>query len=153
MTTSEWINAFISLLGLLVAGGGLIAVCVQVRQVRNQLKLQNYSEYTRRYAEIVFRLPEEVNDENFSLDEREDRPQIMRVFRAFFDLCFEEYDLHNRKLVDEDAWQIWSGGIETAMSRPAFRQAWQVVRDTSGFGWKFNDYMNELCYKKPAKQA
>lgn len=131
--------------GVLVAVVGLLFLWVQIRQVKNQLILQNYSEYTRRYAEIVHRLPEVINSEEFELGAWRTDNDFMRNMRAFFDLCFEEWDLHNRELIPTASWNIWRGGIQTAMRRAAFQQAWEIVRDTSGFGDEFNNWMDSLA--------
>jgi hypothetical protein len=103
--------------------------------------VQIYSEYTKRYQEIITRFPEDINDAAFNLTGRSDYNQVMRAMRTYFDLCFEEWHLHERKLIRKDIWSVWSGGIKVALSKPAFVQAWAVVDKTSDFGRGFEAFI------------
>ncbi|WP_417263553.1 hypothetical protein [Celeribacter sp.] len=136
---------YLEIIGLAVSILGLIAVLWQLGVVGKQLKLQNYSEYTRRYAEVVYRLPEIINDnEKFEISALNDneREDFMRNQRAYFDLCFEEWNLHNRGLIDAESWRIWSGGIETALKRKAFIQAWEIIKATTEYGPDFENWVD-----------
>lgn len=63
--------------------------------------------------------------------------------RAYFDLCSEEYYLWKNKNVDEDTWKEWESGIKFTFSKPAFKQAWSVVKlDTIYYG-EFSNYIND----------
>jgi hypothetical protein len=31
--------------------------------------------------------------------------------RVYFDLCFEEWHLHERRLIREDVWRVWDQGM------------------------------------------
>ena len=143
-TCSFWQFSVSDTVTAVIAAVGLFFIWRQLNLQNNQLRLQNYSEYTRRYAEIVLKLPEDVNSSEFELDGRKDYDSTMRLMRAFFDLCFEEWDLHNRNLIDDGDWNIWNSGISTAMDRPAFIQAWAKVTKTTRYGSKFDNFINAL---------
>jgi hypothetical protein len=57
--------------------------------------------------------------------------------RAYYDLCFEEYDLSERKLIDKRTWNDWHEGMEFAFSKPAFQQAWQRVKKDTRYNKDF----------------
>jgi hypothetical protein len=120
-----------------------------------QLKLQHYTEYTKRYKSIVLALPEDINDPSFKLSKRrKDYSTTMRHMRAYFDLCFEEWDLHRRKLIDQESWSVWKGGIETAMSKTAFKQAWNISQSSNtDYGSDFENFIDEAAANQKSEVA
>lgn len=134
------IGNLISTIAALVAIGGLI---YQSRSTRKQVKLQNFIEYTKRYQEIILNFPENINKENFTFEgmEAEVKDKTMRYMRAYFDLCFEEYTLHEKKFIDDDLWSIWKGGMEVAFSKVAFQKAWEAIREDTKFGDNFEVFV------------
>ena len=121
----------------------------QLGTLNNQLKLQHYSEYTKRYQSIVLNLPEDINDLNFKLNQRrKDYVPTMRHMRVYFDLCFEEWDLNRRELIDDESWKVWKDGIRTAMSKTAFQQAWKIVIATNTeYGADFQSFIDDAIPK------
>lgn len=143
---SDWVD----LATLLVAGAAVWVAFAQLpklaRQVElqtQQMTLQTFSDYTKRYQEIVLNLPEDVNDPAFKLTPaRDDYQKTMRYMRAYFDLSYEEWYLQGRSLIDPNFWNVWRGGIETALSKAAFQQAWAVIRNDSNFGPDFDAFVS-----------
>lgn len=139
---------------LIASGTALVAIfslIIQSRSTRKQLKLQNFIEYTKRYQEIVLNYPENINSQDFLIDEIEPeelKNKTMRYMRAYVDLCFEEYTLHKKGFIDEDLWSIWKGGMETAFSKPAFRQAWSLIQQDTEYGPEFQRFANDLGIKR-----
>jgi hypothetical protein len=121
----------------------------QNKNLSNQLRLQTFSEYTKRYQDIILHFPEQVNDDQFNIRDLppEKYEATMRYMRAYFDLCFEEFWLHEKGFVDGEWWDMWKGGMTTAFSRPAFRDAWEIVRSSSKFGDEFLEFVNRELLK------
>lgn len=141
MTTAEWIQIVGIAIGIFAVG----AVFQQIRTMNKQLKLQLYADYTKRYQDITLNFPEDINTQDFSFAGRADYASTMRNMRVYFDLCYEEWHLHNGLgLLPPELWASWEPGIKTAMSKPAFQQAWITVRDSSEYGHAFEDWMNSL---------
>jgi hypothetical protein len=109
-----------------------------MRSLRKQLMLQTFSDYTKRYQEIILHFPEEINQTDFDLFSRDDKSSVMRYMRVYYDLCFEEYYLSKRKLIDERTWNDWREGMEFAFSKSAFQQAWQLIK-------KDTQYKQDFC--------
>lgn len=122
---------------------GLLFIYLQLRALSQQVKLQHYSDYTKRYQEIALKFPEEVNRKDFSLVGREDYDKTMRYMRAYFDLCFEEWDLNNKQLIEPTFWSVWKGGMAFALTKPAFQQAWSIIRRDSSFGAEFEAFVDQ----------
>ncbi|MGH7826749.1 MAG: hypothetical protein ACREQ7_16445 [Candidatus Binatia bacterium] len=101
----EWFNGLDSggvgnLISTFAAVLAITGLIYQSRSTRKQVKLQNFIEYTKRYQEIILNFPENINEQDFSFDgmPAEERDKTMRYMRAYFDLCFEEYTLHEKEV-------------------------------------------------------
>lgn len=142
LTVSEWIGlatAFATSLGVYI-------IWKQTSKLANQLTLQLFADYTKRYQDIMLNFPEDVNSHNFVLNGRKDYEHTMRYMRPYVDLCYEEWCLHTRKLIDNNTWKVWKGGIETAFTKPAFQQAWQVLKPDSEFDGTFKQFIEECIH-------
>jgi hypothetical protein len=147
MTTSDWIGlgtAVATLIGVLVA---IVAIWLQLRKLNQQLMLQHFADYTKRYQEIILRFPEDINTPTFQVKPHSNYESLMRNMRAYFDLSFEEWYLNSRRLIDACIWSVWQGGMKAAMSKPAFQQSWAIIRQDSRFGSEFEAFLDELQRK------
>jgi hypothetical protein len=122
----------------------------QNEKLANQLRLQTFSEYTKRYQEIILHFPEDINERQFDFGKlnNETRERTMRYMRAYFDLCLEEFWLHEKGFIDEEWWKVWEGGMSTAFNKIAFRNAWEVVIQDTKFGETFINFVNGLLMPK-----
>ncbi|RJQ48993.1 MAG: hypothetical protein C4528_01510 [Gammaproteobacteria bacterium] len=147
MTNSDWISlgsAVATFLGVVVAA---VAIWVQIRKLNEQLMLQHFADYTKRYQEIILQFPENINEASFVLASHPDYSRTMRQMRAYFDLCFEEWYLNQRKLLDKEIWNVWKSGMEAALSKPAFKQAWAQIKKDTNFGVAFEQYVESFNEK------
>jgi len=147
MTNSDWItlgSAIATVLGVVVAA---VAIWIQIRKLNEQLMLQHFADYTKRYQEIILQFPENINESGFVLGLHPDYARTMRQMRAYFDLCFEEWYLNQRRLLDKEIWNVWRSGMEAAFSKPAFKQAWVQIKSDTNFGSAFEQYIEGLNEK------
>lgn len=147
MTTSEWIalgSGIAALGGVIVS---ILALWKQMRKLSDQLMIQQFSDYTKRYQEIILHFPEDINENSFVLSNRMDYDQVMRYMRAYFDMCYEQWFLNTRTLLDEKMWADWKLGMGSAFSKPALRQAWRIIKEDSNFGIGFEGFVNGLLGK------
>jgi hypothetical protein len=128
-------------LNVLATVAGVAVVYRQLRQLSRQVELQHFSDYTKRYQDIVIKFPEDISSPEFVLAGRPDYNHSMRYLRAYFDLSFEEWYLHEKQFINEDTWALWRGGIETALSKPAFQQAWSIIKTDTRFGKDFEKFI------------
>jgi len=149
MTTSDWIalgSAAATFLGVVVA---LVAIWLQIRKMNQQLTIQQFSDYTKRYQEIILRFPEDINTPTFRVNGHASYESLMRNMRAYFDLSYEEWYLNGRGLIDGRIWDAWEDGMRAAMSKPAFRQAWSIIRTDTSFGREFEAFLDGLHRPRP----
>ena len=76
----------------------------------------------------MLKFPEDINSKDFVLEGHGEYEKTMRHMRAYLDLCFEEWYLKQQKMIDSKPWELWKGGMETAFSKPAFKQAWEIIK-------------------------
>ena len=127
-----------------------VALWFTVSSFKKQLQLNFFADYTKRYQEITLNFPESINEENFKIEnlDTEIKNKTLRYMRAYFDLCSEEYFLWKKGNIDNDTWKEWESGIKFAFSKPAFRQAWDVLRlDTIYYG-EFTEFVNSAISSK-----
>ena len=121
----------------------LLALFIQSRATQRQLRLQNFAEYTKRYQEIILHFPESINEPTFSLEglpSKEQRDTTLRYMRAYFDLCSEEFFLHQENYIDRKTWDSWKEGMIFAFAKPSFQQAWAIIRKDTRFGKQFQAF-------------
>lgn len=135
---------------LFAASVAALGIFFEIRALRKQMWLQNFSDYTKRYQEIILHFPESINEQSFNLDglDPEIRNKTMRYMRAYFDLCSEEYYLFSNKYIAKDAWGIWKGGMEFAFTKPAFRQAWKAIRIDTRYSNEFMQFVDASVVAK-----
>lgn len=145
MCTSDWIalsNVVVTLLGVIVA---VFAVCWPLRKLNQQLTLQYFADYTKRYQEIIQQFPEDVNEAGIKIDkDRGDYQTTMRAMRMYCDLCYEEWYLNKRGFIDSQIWEEWRCGMDKAFSKSAFQQAWAIVVRDTRYGAEFERFIAQL---------
>ncbi len=152
MTYAEWIQLW----ALIVTSTGVfIALVFSLKQsylMRQQLKVNMFADYTKRYQQITLNLPENINDTDFDLyKHKKEKPElydkIMRHMRSYFDLCSEEYFLNKKKLIENVVWKEWSEGIRSTFKQKAYIDAWEIA--DSNFYDEFADWMkNDVLNQK-----
>lgn len=129
----------------------LVAIIVSILALyaqTKQLTLQNYMEYTKRYQEIILHFPENINEDDFDMKtlECDKKEKTMRYMRVYYDLCFEEFDLHTKQFIDDTIWGAWRSGMQFAFRKTAFQQAWKKIKEDTQYSKKFTKFV-ECCQK------
>jgi hypothetical protein len=123
-------------LGLAVAT--LAVAIVTVRGFKDQLQLQTFAEYTRRYNELIEALPFAAGGPAPLIELRglgpSERERVMKTMRRYFNLCWEELHLHKSGRIDAKTWEIWVAGIRDTLRSPFFRQAWRDLKAEYTYG-------------------
>jgi hypothetical protein len=153
--TLNWtfdLKDIVQTLALIAAAAG---VWVRLRGIQNQLWLQAFTEYTRRYADAMANMPFEARhpgppSELTSLDE-ETRKSTLTAMRRYFNLCSEELYLHERGRIDKETWVIWRTGIQESARWPYFAGSWVFLRDEYAPYQSFCDFMDDIVNKAMEK--
>ena len=123
----------------------IVTVVITLMGLKKQMQLNFFSDYTKRYQEIILNFPESINQKDFDFNilPKEERDKTLRYMRAYFDLCSEEYFLHKKKHIDEEMWGQWESGIKFAFSKTAFKKAWQILRTDTIYDGEFTKFVND----------
>ena len=144
MDIANWIQS----IGILITLTGLIIVVLhnrkQLQVFNEQLKLNFFADYTKRYQEIILNLPDNISQSDFDYSKLQDevRSKTMRYMRAYFDLCSEEYDLWKAGYVHDRIWNNWKQGIEFAFSKKAVVEAWNESNSDTMYYPEFSKWIN-----------
>jgi hypothetical protein len=143
MTTSEWLLAA-NVAAVLVAG---ITIIVAVRGVGDQLRMSTFLAYTERYSTIMKDMPFEARQwggHYLFVDHAGERDLVLRVFRDYLNMCYEEKWLVDEKRIDKKLWGNWTDSIKDSMRFPCFPEAWQVLRPEYVNFDVFVEFIDEL---------
>ncbi len=143
----------------------IVSIIIQYCQMNKQLRIQNhqliqqneqtkldfFADYTKRYQDIIWHLPSSIYDDDFSLSSLDikEREHIKKAILLYFDLCSEEYYLHENKKIDDAVWAEWEEGIMFNMSKPAFNGIWKKKLSNSSYYTKFKEYLNQKLNINP----
>lgn len=129
MTVADWIQTLLlvaTIIGLIIT---IVNNRKQLQIFNEQLKLNFFADYTKRYQEIILNFPENINEDSFDFEKlsKEERNKTLRYMRAYFDLCSEEFDLWKAGYIEQRIWGNWKMGIEFAFSKKAFKDGWKLI--------------------------
>ncbi|PMH42600.1 hypothetical protein BCU69_09925, partial [Vibrio cyclitrophicus] len=133
--TADGVAAFVTAAGLLYT----------IKSFNKQQKLIVFMDYTKRYQDICLNFPENINDPYFSFDELTDcdKERTLRYMRAYFDLCSEEYHLYLQKHIAKATWKEWESGIQFALSKTAFKDAWSKLELDTIYYADFSSFVKD----------
>ncbi|MES9898529.1 MAG: hypothetical protein ABW148_05845 [Sedimenticola sp.] len=162
----ENIGMFANIATIVAAIAAIIAIIVTVKSLRTsieqfneQLQLSVFTDYTKRYQEIMLNLPESINKEDFDFDKLDEgnektiKEKTLRYMRAYFDLCSEEYFLHGQGKIGDNTWREWKSGIEYAFSKTAFIAGWGIISLDTSYYPDFVRFVEEVMIKKHNKSS
>lgn len=141
-------DMIVALATLLLVIATIWLVRETARGVQEQLWTLTFTEYTKRYADIVEIFPDSVRRPGASFDfnsiSPDDRERIMRGMRRYLNLCSEEMFLHSRKKIDKATWEIWKTGMRDTARFPCYRESWRHLRFEYDCYPDFRDFMDEI---------
>ncbi|MBA3045395.1 MAG: hypothetical protein FP824_04205 [Euryarchaeota archaeon] len=125
----------------------------QFKLMREQMEINIFADYTKRYQDIIMRFPENINEKTFSYEKLsdEERTNVLRTMRTYFDLCSEEFFLHQKKNLDKTVWKEWKKGMCYAFKKKAFREAWNKISKDTGYYDEFEKFVNQYMWKGGSK--
>jgi len=105
-----------------------VAVIYSLAQVRAELRLQVFFEYTRRFDQISASLPAGALDRPWVELPVEDAARTEAAMRQYIDLCSQEWWLNSAGRIDRGVWEVWERAIAEMLATPGGSYAWQTLR-------------------------
>jgi hypothetical protein len=149
MKPTDWIVAFAALAAL----AGVVVLLVQVNCLSRQVKLLHFADYAMRHQAIVLGLPEDIDRPGFALDELPDYEDAMHRMRAYFDLSFEKWSLARQRQIHPDIWRMWKSRITATLAKPAFQQAWDIIKADARFEPDFAGFVDQCIHYPGSRLA
>jgi len=137
-------------ISIILSFGALFAVFWEMRELRFQLRMNTYMEYTARYSEILARFPSKVlEDLDYSLEDcLREHPDFRNLARRYFWLLQDEYFLQKRGLLPNDQWRAWEEEFFNMLKLKSLRQVWRVLRDEVVYPQEFVSYVDHHLKEK-----
>jgi len=150
MTLADWIQSFFLFVTIITLIITVIHNRKQLQIFNQQLKLNFFADYTKRYQDIILSFPENINENSFDFDKlpNEDRSHILKYMRAYYFLCSEEFDLWKAGYIEERIWKNWKMGIEHSLSKKAFKDAWKLISLDTVYDHDFANWIHEIVEAK-----
>jgi len=129
-TCFDW-NALSAIANAVTAAGVFLAIW-QLRVTKSVAQLQFEDSLAKEYRDLAARIPTKAFY-GAALSEVEHRDSRDEFFR-YIDLSNEQIELRKRNRISKKVWASWCNGIEYNLSLPAFRKAWDEIKErTSSF--------------------
>ena len=109
-----------------VLAAGVMLVFWQIWLTKKQATTSFEDSMAKEYRELAAKIPTKaLLGEDLTEDEYKD---TFDEFYHYIDLSNEEIFLRQQNRVTKETWKYWLDGIESNLSRPAFKRAWEEVK-------------------------
>lgn len=125
-TIATVIIAITAVVGIIITTNSLRT---SIDQFKEQLQLSVFTDYTKKYQDIMLNFPETINQDDFDfnkLDKSNDttiKDKTLRYMRAYFDLCSEECFLYGQGKIGENTWNEWKMVLDTLFQKLLLKKA------------------------------
>jgi hypothetical protein len=117
MELYEIISCVVAVVALVLSG---CSIYMSKKSAKEQLKLNFFIEYTKRYQEITIKILSDKQNE-------------ICYQRLYIDLCSEEYYLKSRGHLPVEIWELWLDGMRLSVKNASLQNAWRQ------YGGLYND--------------
>lgn len=126
MCAEEVLTLVISGIALLVS---IYSAYLSHKTEQRQTQLTFFSEYTKRYQDIMLNL-------------YSDNGNRSHYYRLYFDLCSEEYYLQKHNYLPKDIWEMWEDGMKLEFKLRDMHTAWNS--NSQYYNKDFCDFMQKI---------
>ena len=124
----------------------LAGILYSVHCFKSEMRIKLFADYTKRYQEIMLNLPPSTWTDDIDINDlpEGERSLAIKYYRAYFDLCSEEYFLWNNNQIDDRTWHEWRNGMQYSFSRKPVITAWRTILVNSSYSTKFSKFVEDL---------
>ena len=80
------------------------------------------------------------------------KEELRKIIYNYLDLCNEQTYLRQKKRVSKSRWKEWNDGIKDNLSKPAFKEVWNEIKDKDPKTFTALDLLEKYEFKiDPAK--
>ncbi len=130
----------------------IIGVFIAVWQIWESRKIAQTSfenGLNQEYRELVRDIPMDALIGKSIKDKKEG---LREIIYNYLDLCNEQTYLRQIKRISESRWKDWNEGIMDNLSKPAFKEVWDEIKETAPTTFTALDSLEKSEFKiDPAK--
>jgi len=143
---ANFIEFIIMLTAVITVIVAIYSLRTSIKQNNDQMRLSFFTDYTKRYQEIMLGFPFDIGNPDFDIHALDDKQKdmVLKYMRAYYDLCSEEYYQFQKKNIDKATWVEWEEGIKDSLSKKAFRDAWDILCFNSKYYEDFTNLMKKI---------
>ena len=109
--------------------GGVIAFGIGLYNYNRQMNAQVFLQYAIRYDEIMNSFPNSARMARIKSSEALPKPsaELTICVLRYFNLCSEEFYLHQAKYMSKDVWGVWKDEMIRTWRTPLFQREWKKI--------------------------
>lgn len=142
------VNILALLAMILTLSGWLITIYLHSKQQN----IQAFIAYTQKYDKIVSKMPlewEKRYKQNIDIPDFDENHKQM--FREYFHLCSQQFNLYINGLIEKNIWQIWEKEIERNLCTKLILNEWPKYAEEFKPYEEFHQYVN--CFQTNIENA
>lgn len=124
--TSEFLSLFVAPFATAVS---VILVFLQLKQANKQAATEFEDSLVQQYREIIKNIPVEAMLRK-GIPPEKYLDSLSDIYH-YIDLCNEQTFLRMENKVQAHTWENWRSGIQSHLSKPAFKEAWDYIKQHS----------------------
>ena len=125
-----------------------IGVCIAAWQIWESRKLAQTSfedGLDQQYRKLAMDIPVDILIGKSINDDKKD--DLREIIYNYLDLCNEQTYLRQKKRVSKHRWEEWNDGINDNLSKPAFKEVWNEIKDKAPTTFTALDLLEKSEFK------
>lgn len=129
------ITAVVAIIGVIVAYQQLNGLSRQLEQANQHKQWENFNALNQRYADLYEKFEQTSVKSGKHQNAADETPRKRRLARQYFNLCSEEYWLHEKKMLPPDMWEkrIMPGIVLNLKQYPTLASDYQYWHEQGAF--------------------
>jgi len=150
MTTYEILILSATIISAIAA---VAFVWAMMSTYKGQMNAQVFSDYNKRYDEILLSMPKDAWEARFNMNAVLPAPskELSLSILRYLNLSSEEFYLYKRGYLRVDVWRIWEEEMIRTLQTPLLKREWQTLLIEFVSYREFYEFVEEVQRNKKAK--
>jgi len=120
---------------------------------KGQMNAQVFSDYNKRYDEILLSMPKDAWEARFNMNAVLPAPskELSLSILRYLNLSSEEFYLYKRGYLRVDVWRIWEEEMIRTLQTPLLKREWQTLLIEFVSYREFYEFVEEVQRNKKEK--
>lgn|SRR5215204_7571329 len=150
MTTYEILILSATIISAIAA---VAFVWAMMSTYKGQMNAQVFSDYNKRYDEILLSMPKDAWEARFNMNAVLPAPskELSLSILRYLNLSSEEFYLYKRGYLRVDVWRIWEEEMIRTLQTPLLKREWQTLLIEFVSYREFYEFVEEVQRNKKEK--